>query len=263
MLGGDRIIAVGLAAALWAAPAWADFTVGTGAQVDFGDATVDFACGRVDVAGQATGTAARLISISDFSLAAGGSFAPGASQLALGGGFANAGNFVAGSSRVEIVDACGSGTSLVAGSSDFYDLSVASTAAKRLVLPVGLAQGVAHALTLQGVAGNLLRVESAAAGQRAVFAVAGGASQSVDYVQARDNQASLAAIAPGAAAAYHSIDGGNLVNWFENGGGGPTPGNAVPTPTLNGPARTLLIVLLLAVAAAVLRPRLHRRRSGT
>lgn len=260
MLGVDKIIAAGLAFALWATPAQADFTVGAGAQVDFGNATVDFACGRLDIAGQATGAAAQLVSISDFSLAAGGSFAPGSSQLALGGGFANAGTFVAASSRVEIVDACGSGTSLLAGSTDFYDLSVVSAAAKRLVLPVGLTQGVAHALTLQGVIGNLLRVESTAAGQRAVFAVAAGASQSVDYVQARDNQASLATIAPGAAAAYHSIDGGNLVNWFEN-GGGPAPGTAVPTPTLGGLSRTLLIGLLLALAAAVLRRRPRHGRS--
>lgn len=260
MYSVSRIIAAGLAAVLWAAPARADFSVGAGAQVDFGDATIDFACGRLDVAGQATGTAAHLVSISDFSLAAGGTFAPGASQLALGGGFANAGSFVAGSSRVEIVDACGSGTSLFAGATDFYDLAVLSATAKRLVLPVGSTQGVAHALTLQGVAGNLLRVESAAAGQRAVLAVAAGASQSIDYVDARDNQASLATIAPGAAAAYHSIDSGNLVNWFEN-GGGPTPGDVVPTPTLDALSRALLIALLIAVAVAVLRRRLRHGRS--
>jgi hypothetical protein len=260
MLGIDKIIAAGLAAALWAAPVRADFAVGAGAQVDFGDATVDFGCGRLDVAGQATGSAAQLVSIGDFSLAAGGAFAPGASQLVLGGGFASAGSFVAGSSRVEVVDACGSGISTFAGATGFYDLAVTSATAKRLVLPVGLAQSVTHALILQGVAGNLLSVESAAAGQRAVFAIAPGASQSIDYVQARDNQASLATIAPGAAAAYHSIDGGNLVNWFEN-GGGPTPGNALPTPTLDALSRTLLIALLLAVAVAVLRRRLRHGRS--
>lgn len=260
MFSVSRIIAAGLAAALWAAPAQADFTVGAGALIDFGDATVDFGCGRLDIAGQATGAAAHLVSITDFSLAPGGSFAPGASQLALGGGFANAGSFAAGSSRVEIVDACGNGTSSFAGATGFYDLAVVSAAAKRLVLPVGLTQSVEHALTLHGAAGNLLRVESAAPGQRGVLAVAAGASQSIDYVDARDNEASLATIAPGAAAAYHSIDGGNLVNWFEN-GGGPTPGNAVPTPTLDALARTLLIALLLAVAVSVLRRRLRHGRS--
>ncbi|MFT3791093.1 MAG: hypothetical protein QM741_08445 [Rudaea sp.] len=234
---------------LAAQSAAATITVGAGSSFDFGDARVDLGCSNLAIAGAATAGAAALTGIADFDLA-GGSFAAGASGIALGGDFANAGSFVAGSGGVAIVDACGSGTSTLSGTTGFHDLVVTTASAKRLVFPVGLAQSVAHALTLQGVAGQLLKVVSASAGQRGVLALNNGAAQTIAYVDARDNDAGGGArIAPGPAASFHSIDGGNLVNWFADAtpGGGTGNGTAVPAPAL-GCGRWLLLALLMLAA---------------
>ena len=222
-------------------PAFAAITVGAGSSMQFADSTVDLGCSDLTIAGTASGTAAVISSITNLNLS--GSFAPGASQISLGDNFADAGSFTPGTGRVAIVDACGNGTSQVSGATSFYDLAVISALGKQLVLPVGIAQTVAHALTLQGTTGNLLQVSSSATGQRALLALGAGTTQSIAYVNARDNNASGAAIAPGQSAQYHSIDGGNLLNWFANAINGGD-GVAVPAPTL-GFGRWLLLAGLL------------------
>lgn len=234
---------------LLAEPVFALVTIGSGSAVDFGDAIIDFGCQDLAVAGRASGTAETLRSIADLSIAGGGSLAPGAGDISLGGDFADAGSFMPGSSRVAIVDACGHGTSQVSGATNFHDFVVATSSAKQLVLPSGTTQSVTHALDLQGTAGNLLGIVSSAAGVHALLAVNAAALQTIDYVDARDNTASMATIAPGAPAQYHSIDAGGLVNWFgggANGGGGAV---AVPAPLLGafGRAALLLSVLFSAI----------------
>lgn len=189
-------------------------TIGAGSSMDFGDAAVDFGCEDLAVSGQAHGTAATLRSIANLAIAPGASLAPGAGGVSLGGDFADAGSFVPGASHVAIVDACGNGTSRVSGATSFYDFFVTTTSGKQLVLPAGATQTIAHALTLQGVVGNLLGITSSSAGVHALLAVDAAATQSVDYVAARDNIASAATIAPGTPAHYRSVDAGGLVNWF-------------------------------------------------
>lgn len=244
-----------VAALAMSGEARAGFEIGSGSAVDFGDAAIDFACGDLSIAGQASGGSATLTGIANFALS-GGAFSAATAQLSLGGNFSNAGAFAAGSSSVAIVDACGGPTSQFAGATQFYDLSVVSAAAKQLVLPSSLAQGVAHALVLQGAAGNLLRVRSTSAGQRAQFAVVPAASQTIAYVDAADNQATLATIAPGEAALYNSVDSGNLINWFTNpsGGGGEPGDGGIPVPALDV-GRWLLAAGLFLLAWLGLRGR--------
>lgn len=241
---------------LWALPARAELVIGAGSSVDFADAAADLGCADLTVSGQLIGAAADLHGIGDFLLTASGN-ATGVARLALGGDFNNQGSFTAGSGRVEVVDACGDGLSRFFGATAFHALSVVTGNGKQLVLPSLVAQAIAQELTLQGIAGGLLRVRSSAAGQQAVLAVAGTASQSIAYVDAADNNASLATIAPGAAAGYHSLDGGNLNNWFENSIGGEPGGGAAPIPSLDAIGRGLLIALL----AFVLYRRLAARRA--
>lgn len=226
------------------APAFAAITVGAGSSLQFADSTVDLGCSDLTVAGAASATAATINAIGNVNLS--GSFAPGASQISLGGNFADTGSFTPGTSRFTIVDACGNGTSQVWGATSFYDLAVITVLGKQLVLPAGVAQTIAHALTLQGTAGNLLQVSSSAAGQRAQLTLAAVTAQAIAYVNARDNNANGATIAPGSPTQYHSVDGGNLVNWFAN--AIPISGAApVPAPAL-GFGRWLLLAGLLIAA---------------
>jgi len=232
----------------------ASITVGAGSSLQFADSTVDLGCSDLIIAGAASATTATINAMANMNLS--GSFAPGASQISLGGNFNDTGIFTSGTSRVAMVDACGNGTSQISGATSFYDLVVVTATGKQLVLAVGMAQTIAHALTLQGAAGNLLQVSSSAAGQRAQLALGAGTAQTIAYVNARDNNASGATIAPGQPAQYNSVDGGNLLNWFANAGsGGATP---VPVPML-GIGRWLLLAGLLFAAWRVLSSSMSNR----
>lgn len=242
-----------LACAL-AAPAFAQINIGAGSTFDFGNAAIDFGCSDLDVAGNATSTAAALAGLRNLAVPSGGTFNAGTSQITLGGDFANGGGFNAGSGAVSIVDACGSGTSQVSGSTSFFVLAANTTSAKQLVLPANSTQAVTHSLTLTGTAGNLLQVRSSSAGQRANLALASAAAQTISYVAVRDNAATGATIAPGAPAAYNSVDGGDLVNWFI-GAIGATP---VPAPDLGLTGRLLLLAGMLILAWRISRKHPHR-----
>ena len=222
----------------------ATFIVGAGSSVNFADNDVDLGCSDFVIAGSVAASAANVASIADLTLE-GGSFTPGASRISLGGNFANTGSFASGSSQVAVVDACGSGTSQLSGATDFYDFVVATAVGKQILFPVAIAQNVEHSLTLQGAAGHLLDVASPTPGQQGVLALAKGAAQTIAYVNARDNRASLAHIAPGPPAQFNSIDGGNLVNWFLDASGG---GALAPAPAL-GVGRWILAAIVLLAAA--------------
>ncbi len=227
----------------------AAITVGAGSSLNFADGTLDLGCSDLNIAGSVAANTADFVSIAHLDLA-GGSFAPGASRVSLGGDFTNSGSFAPGSSRVAIVDACGNGTSRISGTTDFYDFVVSSTAGKQILFPVAAVQSVGHSLTLQGAAGRLLQVGSTAAGQQGVLALANGAAQTIAYVSARDNRASIAHIAPGPPVQFDSIDGGNLVNWFLD----PSAAGAlVAAPTLGVGGWMLLAALLLGATRNLLR----------
>lgn len=226
-----------------AAPAFAQFTVGAGSTFDFGSAAINFGCSDLLVAGQAT-AAGSLTGLRDLSISAGGIFNASTSQISLGGNFADAGTFNAGTGTVSIVDACGSGASQLTGSTNFYRFAAATATGKQLVLPASTTQSVANSLILTGTAGNLLQVQSSAAGQRANLALAPGAAQTIAYVAARDNAATGATIAPGPPASFNSVDGGNLFNWFVGAIGNGT----IPAPSLDLLGRWLLLAGVLIVA---------------
>ena len=223
----------------------ATIIVGAGSSLNVADNNVDLGCSDLAVAGALAASGANVTSIANLDLG-GGSFAAGASRISLGGNFANTGNFDPGASRVAIVDACGNGTSELSGATNFYDFVVATVSGKQILFPVAVAQSVAHSLTLQGAAGHLLDVRSSVAGQRGVLALAEGAAQTIAYVRARDNNASIAHIAPGLPTQFNSVDGGNLVNWFLDVSGG-----TVPAPAL-GAGRWLLLAAMLFAAACTL-----------
>ena len=232
---------------------FAAVTIGSGSVVNFGDGTFNLGCEDLVVAGQGSGTAETLSAITNLTISSGGTLAPGAGSVSLGGNFSNTGTFVPGTSRVAIVDACGNGASAVSGATSFYDLVVTTMTGKQLTFPASLTQSVAHALTFQGAAGNLLKIISSTSGVRALLAVDAAAKQTINYVNARDNTASVATIAPGQPSLYNSIDGGNLINWFGSGGGGGGGSvAAIPAPTLGAMSCILLMLSLLFVAIKML-----------
>ena len=233
--------------------AHADMNIGAGASMSLGDGALDLGCSQLVTAGSTSGSSGAFEGIANVLILPGGSLSPGSSQLMLGGDFSDAGLFTPGTGVVSIVDACGSGTSSVSGATNFYDFVATTAIGKRLVFPANQTQGIAHALTLQGVSGNLLQVASSLAGQQALLNVSAAAAQSVAYVNARDDKASGATIAPGSAANYHSVDAGDLTNWFGSSVTGPG-GGAIPVaaPSL-GPVGRL--ALLAGVLWAVWRRR--------
>ncbi len=244
------LLACALGLAL-AAPARADLSVGAGTTFAFPDGTVDLDCTDLVVAGTAQGGSATVVNIRNLVIQSGGTLQAGASTLSLGGDFSNGGSFSAGSGSVKIVDACGSGVSRISGANSFHDLDVATSTGKQLVLPAGETQTVTHALTLQGAAGQLLQLDSSTPGTQAVLAVAPAATQQLRYVDAQDNRAGDAPIAPGTPASRQSVDGGNLSGWF---GAGAGDGQAVtPIPTLGEWGLMLLGLLAAGLGARRLR----------
>jgi len=235
------------------APVFGAITVGVGTSLNFANASVDLGCSDLTIAGTASASGASFSNVASLNLS--GTFSPGASNIGLGGVFSNSGTFTPGTSRVAIVDACGGGTSAFVGATNFYDLIVSSSSGRSLVFPIGAAQNVAHSMTLQGVAGNLLTVRSPIAGVPGALVLSAGATQTIAYVNARDNNASGGAtIAPGAASSYNSVDSGGLTNWFASAVTLPGGGAPVPTPML-GVGRCLLLLGLLTVGIVAVRRR--------
>lgn len=244
------LLACALGLAL-AAPAHADLKVDAGTRFAFPDGGIDLGCTDLVIAGTAVGGSAVVSNIRHLIIQPGGTLHAGSATLSLGGDFSNGGSFDAGSGSVKIVDACGSGISRVSGANGFHDLSVVTSTGKQLLLPADQTQAVTHALTLEGAAGQLLQLDSSVAGTQAVLAVAPAATQQVRYVDAQDNRAGDAPIAPGTPASRQSVDGGNLSGWFGPGGG---DGQAVtPIPTLGEWSLLLLGLLAAGLGARRLR----------
>ena len=83
------------------------------------------------------------------------------------------------------------------------------------MFPAGQTQAVAHALAFTGAAGALVTIRSNSAGAAGNLALAGGATQTIDYVDVADNHATVQPIAPGPAASFHSVKGSNSNGWFQ------------------------------------------------
>lgn len=237
----------------------AQFQVGSGSRVDFGDARVNFGCTDFSVVGAATANAAQLSGIDN--LAIGGSLAGGSGQLSLAGNFTSPGTFAAGNSTVSISDGCARTTSQVGGDLTFLGFSASTSTGKTLQFVGGVTTTVTGQLTLQGAPGNLLKIRSTTPGSPSLLSAT--SLQSIQFVDVADNRAVGEAIAFGIPENYQSQTSGNIFRWFQyNEAGGIDP-RALPgwsssmksIPSLSSVGTGVLVALLALVGGFYIRRR--------
>jgi hypothetical protein len=159
-----------------------------------------------------TGAGTTTLAINDLTLAGGltisaGTLASGNRSITLAGDWSNAGTFTAGSGTVTLAGVGGT-TQTVSGASVFNHLSATCTTARTLQFAAGTMQTVAGTLTLQGAAGQLLRLRSTVDGS--AWSLTPQGPRMCSLVDVRDGiNTILPLIAPA-----QSLDGGNTIGWF-------------------------------------------------
>ncbi|MDY6987455.1 MAG: right-handed parallel beta-helix repeat-containing protein [Thermodesulfobacteriota bacterium] len=133
--------------------------------------------------------------------------APSSGTIIVGGNWDNSATF---SHNDAAVTFDGTAQSDITGTTTFYDLTVDTNAdgAKTLRFGAGEEQTVTHSLTLMGYLGKVLTIRSTSDGTMALLTLQGGASQSMDYLDVQDNDASN-----GQTLAVHHCTHANTTNW--------------------------------------------------
>jgi hypothetical protein len=162
-------------------------------------------------------------------------------SLRFGGDWSNSGTIAPGTSTVAVVDECGDGSINFDGSSEFYNLSMTTTAGKTIYLESGSEQTIANNLVFTGTAGNFLTLRSSNPGVATFTSLAPGGTQFIDWVDVEDNHANVPFqhIAPDLPGVFNSVDSGGNIRWFQ----------FVPVPALSGLGILLLVALMLFGAA--------------
>jgi hypothetical protein len=214
----------------------ADIAVPANAVVSLNGGNVDLACSDVVVAGTLSLGGGNLANVRNVTILAGGSVDTGAGAITLAGHWNNAGSFNAGTGAVNFVDApacvpTGTGGA-ISGNTTFATLSLASALGKRYQFAAGSSQRVMLQLTISGLAGLPIQIESSAAGQSATIALNG--QQTMSELAVTDMRSSSVWLAP---YLTNRNPAGRVVGWF----GEPF---AVSVPVLDGQWLWVLAVLL-------------------
>ncbi len=205
----------------------AGLDVGAGSTIDFGDAVIDMGCSDLIVDGTTNTSASQVTGLDNVTIDASGTLNAGGAQITLAGNFSNSGTLSAGSGTVAIVDGCSRTQSSISGDSTFHDLSITSATGKQVVFESGKTTTVAGTLTLQGAAGNLLKVRSSTPGSPAMLSAT--PQQVIQFVDVADNRAVGSVIAPGSPSKYESKASGNLFRWFFYDVNGLLPFQPIPS----------------------------------
>jgi len=211
----------------------ADFSLTSGNSFDLGGGTLDLDCANFTVHNTAT-------------------FNAGSGHVLLSGNWSNQGVFNPGTSMVTFDDDCGpASTSVITGATNFHNFIANTTSGHGLTFGSGETQSVMNDLVLTGAAGQLLRIRSTTEGTQAFLELDGAGSQTISYVDVKDNNAPVPGqwLAPGPPFQFDSVDSGNNYRWFLNlpVQGGPGAGREIPI--LSAPGLALLIVLIALAAA--------------
>jgi len=138
----------------------------------------------------------------------------GSGAVRVGGDWNVSGTFTPGTGTVQFID--GKSPSVISGDNQFYTLSATTLTGKHLSFEGAKTQTVAHALNLQGAAGNLLVLRSSAQDRQAIIGLQAEGTQTIAYVDVRDHRAPGQHLASGPAAGFNSVDSGNNNAWFLN-----------------------------------------------
>lgn len=219
-------------------------TVGAGGALLMGSGQIIMGCTSLTVAGlldMAKGTLNDVLNIGLSGQAKGEQ-----GVINLSGDWSNSGAFDPGSSTVNMKDGCKVTVATIAGNTTFHNLTITTTSGRQINFTTGSTQGVNADLTLNGVAGNLLKIRSTTAGSPGFLVLDDKGSQNIDHVDVRDNHAPLPGqyLAPGLPSQFNSVDGGGNFRWFLY----PAPPvNSADIPTLSPLGMAALIALMMAM----------------
>jgi len=141
----------------------------------------------------------------------------GSATFNVGGNWTNFDTFIPGTSTVNF-----NGTNQsINNSTTFYNLTKTTQTANTLTFGANTTTSVNGKATLQGAAGQLLKLRSSASGTKWNLALNTGVSKDISYVDVQDSSAGASDTALKPINPLSSIDSGNNVDWFgESGGGG-------------------------------------------
>lgn len=242
--------APGLAVALCTATVALLLLTGLGAATPAGATGLSIGAGST----MQLGNALLALGCNDLHIEPTGTLQAQASTIELAGNWDNRGTFDPGTGTVLFEDGCVPNLSSIGENNSFFDLQIITSTGKTVRFQAGATQTILDHLTLMGAPGNRLVIRSSMPGQRAFLDLAPAGSQQIDYVDVADNAASGRSLAPGSAAAHHSVDSGDTTGWFVVFQGA--------VPVASGVALWGLVVLLLAVGGTTLR-RARAVRSGS
>lgn len=210
---------------LWASPLvavcapalCAGISVGQGASLKLNNSSVDLNCLDVNILGELNLGSGQLVAIDQLSISGVGDFLGGSGTVQFHRNWQNAGTFSPGTSVVALLDGCGAALSEITGDNDFSSFNAVTAAGKTLRIEAGSLQTFSANLRLEGVAPDQrLTIRSTIDGSQSHFVLFEQASQQINAVDVKDNDASPGApIAPGPVALYASVDSGNNKNWFQ------------------------------------------------
>ncbi|MGB5488964.1 MAG: hypothetical protein WBN06_16350 [Lysobacterales bacterium] len=222
----------------------AGITIGSGGSISVGSGAIQVGCG--DLVNNGTlGLGSGVVTMTG-NVTSSGQFDGDSGLLEFGGDWSNSGALTAGTSMVAVVDECGDGSITFSGSTDFYNLSMLTTAGKRVVFAAGAEQKIANDLVFTGSPGNRLTLRSSIPGAPVFTSLALVGTQFIDWVDVADNVVlePYQRLAPTYPSTLNSIDSGGNSGWFAE---------PVAIPTLSGPGILLLAVFILLGAGTARR----------
>ncbi|MDX2418838.1 MAG: hypothetical protein QNK19_15365 [Xanthomonadales bacterium] len=224
----------------------AGITIGSGGSISVGSGAIHVGCG--DLVNSGTLSLGSGVLNMTGNVKSTGQFNGDSGLLEFGGDWSNNGAFTAGTSTVAVVDECGNGSITFAGNSDFYNLSMVTTAGKTVVFEAGAEQKIASDLVFTGSPGNLLTLRSSIPGAPVFTSLALAGTQFIDWVDVADNVATemFQHLAPTYPTTLNSVDSGGNSGWFIE--------NMASIPTLSGMGMLIFVALILLGAGFA-----HRR----
>jgi len=222
---------------------WSAVEVGSGGAFSLGNGQLDLAGGELRVDGLLEVGSGHVENIG--TIVINGNVDGGTGLMEVWGDWINLGTFSAGSGDVHLLDTGGQASEIL-GETTFANLSLTSTAGGRFVLESGLEQRILGTLTILGLDGTPLQVESTSPPQPAFLWLDPAGTQAIDNVGVSNVHATGQHLAPDQT---NQGGAGNDLGWFGQ------ALEAIPVPTLS-----VIGLLLLALTVLTLGNARHYRR---